>query len=341
MLRIDGSYGEGGGQILRTSLALSSLLKMPVEIYNIRSKRKNPGLRAQHIASIKAIAELYNAEVENLKEGSSFLRFYPRELKGEKVKINVGTAGSITLILQALIPSLSLVDKVIEVELIGGTDVKWSPTFNYFQKVALEAFKALGVYVNIKAERRGYYPRGGGIVKCFIKPNKIRNVEWVNFKEIKPSIISVCSNLPLSVAERQLKAAKEKLIKENLELEREEKLEEPALDKGSSLLVYSVKGEEGIFIGGDSIGEKGKLAEKVGEEAAEKFLKTYKIKAPLDEHIADMIVPFLFLANGPSKFLTCEATEHLKTNLYVAKLFIDRDYKLELDSSGRALISIF
>ncbi len=338
MLRIDGSYGEGGGQILRTSLALSSILKVPIEIYNIRAKRENPGLRPQHISAIKAIAELYNAKVENLKEGSGIIRFYPRELKEEKISLNVGTAGSITLILQTIIPAACFSNKAVEFEIIGGTDVKWSPTSNYFSLVTLEAFRALGVNAYIKIEKRGYYPRGGGIVKCIIKPSNVKSIEWLKFKEINPCIVSVCSNLPLSVAERQLNSAKKKLEREGLRVEREEFKEESAIDKGTSILVYSTG--EGVFIGGDAIGEKGKPAELVGEEAAQSFLKAYKAKAPLDEHVADMIVPLLFLAEGSSKFLTSEATEHLKTNLYIASLFTKREYRIDLDEN-RSLVSIF
>ncbi|MEM4340434.1 MAG: RNA 3'-terminal phosphate cyclase, partial [Candidatus Nitrosocaldus sp.] len=147
-IRIDGSYGEGGGQILRTAIALSVITKRPIEVFNIRAKRPNPGLRPQHAAAVKILAEVFNARVENVEVGSSMIRFFPGEMESNdtsrKKRIDIGTAGSITLVLQALIPAVSISGKRLEMEIVGGTDVKWSPTLDYMRYVVKPAFKALG-----------------------------------------------------------------------------------------------------------------------------------------------------------------------------------------------------
>ncbi|MGH9922035.1 MAG: RNA 3'-terminal phosphate cyclase, partial [Nitrososphaerales archaeon] len=142
-IRIDGSYGEGGGQILRTSIALSAITNKPVEVFNIRAKRDNNGLRPQHATAIKAVASLCDADVENLNIGSSMIRFSPKEMHGGSMKMDVGTAGSITMILQAIIPAVSLAGKRADIELVGGTDVRWSPTFDYMRYVVRAAYKML------------------------------------------------------------------------------------------------------------------------------------------------------------------------------------------------------
>ena len=147
MLKINGSFGEGGGQILRSTISLSVLLQKPVEIYNIRLNRPKSGLRAQHIHTIKVLADIFNARVENLTLGSQFLRFTPNPDKSyfdcisKSIKVDIGTAGSISMVLQALIPSVALSKKLIDIQIIGGTDVRMSPTIDYIRYVFSEAYK--------------------------------------------------------------------------------------------------------------------------------------------------------------------------------------------------------
>ena len=170
MLKIDGSFGEGGGQILRSTISLSVLLQKPVEIYNIRSNRPKSGLRAQHIHTIKILADIFNAKVENLILGSQFLRFIPNkankyfEDNSQAIKVDIGTAGSISMVLQALIPSIALSKKFIDLQIIGGTDVRMSPTIDYLRYVVSEAFKIIGLNFTIDVLRRGYYPNGGELL---------------------------------------------------------------------------------------------------------------------------------------------------------------------------------
>jgi RNA 3'-terminal phosphate cyclase (ATP) len=161
ILKIDGSFGEGGGQILRSATTLSCITKIPIQIENIRSNRKVPGLREQHLTAIKLLAKICNAKVEGLQIGSTSLKFIPNETQNMQLQENVGTAGSIPLILQAVIPAVSLTKKKLTLSITGGTDVPWSPTANYTKHVLSEVYSRIGINFSMKIQKRGYYPKGG------------------------------------------------------------------------------------------------------------------------------------------------------------------------------------
>ncbi len=339
--RVDGSFGEGGGQILRTSAALSAVLQRPVEITSIRAKRPNPGLRPQHVAVLRAIAALCNGEVENLEAGSTTIRFLPGKVRSTNLSLDVGSAGSITLLLQPviLISSLSGADFVVELK--GGTDVKWSPTLDYFRKVVLPAFKLLGVEVSMEVRRRGYYPEGGGFVETRIKgAPQVRPFHLLASPTVSPSIMSVCSNLPKHVAERQLATALSIMSDHGIKVEESHVSVDDAASPGSSIAIYSV-GPSGPFIGADSVGERGKPAEEVGREAADLFVREFQSGAPVDFHLADMVVGMLALAEGESAYRTSAVTEHLRTNLHICQLLVGCQSKIEENTDGTATVRIW
>jgi len=339
LIKIDGSYGEGGGQILRTSVALSAITNKAIEVFNIRAKRESPGLRPQHATVIKTVASLCNADVENLSVGSSMIRFLPKDMQGGSMKMDVGTAGSITMILQTVIPAVSLAGKSADLELIGGTDVRWSPTFDYIRYVMRAAYKILGINFDLNVLKRGYYPTGGGIVKASIEPcNKLNALDMVSAPKVEPKMVSVCSMLPKHVAERQIASALASLQKENVSCNSYFASLEQSYSPGSSILVYSTS-DYGPFIGGDSIGERGKAAERVGAEAANKFLEAYLSNAPIDPHLADMLVLPLSLADGRSKFVVNSVTQHLSTNLYIASKIVSCSYEIT-KSNGNYIVII-
>lgn len=335
MLRIDGSFGEGGGQILRSTVTLSVLLQKPVEIYNIRANRPKSGLRAQHIHTIKILADIFGAKVENLILGSQSLRFIPNannnnyfEDNSQAIKVDIGTAGSISLVLQALIPSIALSKKFIDLQIIGGTDVRMSPTIDYLRYIVSEAFKIIGLNFSIDVLRRGYYPNGGGIVNVKIFPCKnLDLIDLVDNRRIEPKIIGICSNLPHHVLDREISSAILSLERNNLICNNYVSSIENALSPGTSILVYT-KSDFGPYIGGDSIGAIKKSAEDVGKEAAAKFLKNCNKKVCIDQYLADMLVLPASLANGRSRYLIGEVTEHLKTNLYVVSKIVGCKYKI-------------
>ncbi len=333
-IKIDGSYGEGGGQILRTSVTLSAITKKPVEIVNIRAKRDNPGLRPQHANAINAVASLCNAKVENVHVGSDTIKFMPKGMQSGSINIDIGTAGSITMILQTVIPAASLSGRNVEIELRGGTDVRWSPTLDYLRFVVRPAFSMIGINFDVDVQRRGYYPVGGGIVKAAIEPCvKSNTFDMIKAPKIEPMMVSICSSLPAHVAQRQIAAALAKLQKVGIVCKSYSASVEHSSSSGSSILVYSVS-NFGPFIGGDAIGEKGKRAEDVGTEAADKFLVAYNSNAPIDEYLADMLVLPLCLTDGKSRFIVNKASQHLYTNLYVTSKIVECKYEVnKVDSN--------
>jgi len=326
MITIDGSKGEGGGQVLRTSVAMSAVTGKEFRIEKIRAKRKNPGIMPQHLNAITSVARLCNAEVKGLKVGSMELEFYPREIRGGKLNLNIGTAGSITLVLQALmIPSI-FADKDVKVTITGGTDVRWSPPIDYLRFVTLPILKKFGYNAKIKLIKRGYYPAGGGKVKAVIEPIKrMDRIELMNRgRLIAVKGISHC-HLDLEkarVARRQARSARPLLYNKlsNMGFNRDIEIKQEysgALSYGSGITLWIET--ENSRLGADSLGEKGKKAELVGKEAAEDLTKELDSTAPLDRYMADQIVPYLALAGGSVR--VSEITQHAKTNVDVVNEF--------------------
>ena len=327
MLTIDGSQGEGGGQILRTSVALSAVTEIPVRVINIRANRPKPGLRAQHLNAIKAVAEVCKAETHGVEIGSREIEFLPKKLSGGTFDINIGTAGSITLVLQALmIPAVHAKER-LAVRITGGTDMKWSPPIDYLRFVTLPLLKKFGYQAEIQLIRRGYYPSGGGEVVFKVTPSSLEKIfitdrgKILNIKGISHAHPDLRK---AEVAERQAKSARI-LIRNELNKEAEiEKQYAHTFSYGSGITLWAET--ENSILGADSIGERGKRAEVVGEEAAGAFVAELNTGAGLDKHMADQVVPFLALAGG--RVAVSEVTEHTRTNIHVLKKF-GYDLKVE------------
>jgi RNA 3'-phosphate cyclase len=340
-VEVDGSYGEGGGQILRTAVSFSMVLGVPIHVTKIRAGRKVPGLRPQHSATVKILGEICSAEVEGANVGSTEITFSPGEVKGSSGSFNLGTAASIPLVLQAVIPAVSLMGRSYDVELVGGTDVPWSPTSDYIERVVSPAMRAVGIGFAFKVERRGYYPNGGGRASAHIDPcERVVALDLASQRgeEVRrPSLVSRCGELPVSVAERQARAAVTVLRARGVEVAQRDVTLEDSVSPGSSLLVSLVGG--GCYLGGDSIGARGKPAETVGREASESFLTAYFTRARVDIHLADMLAPVLCLSDSPSALLIPYVTEHLRTSLHVAGQFTSAEHRFE-DRAGASMLSI-
>ena len=209
MIEIDGSLGEGGGQILRTALSFSCHLNKPFRIFKIRAKRKNPGLMHQHITCVRAAQLIAGAEVRGDSIGSSEFIFIPREVKSGHYNFDIGTAGSTSLVLQTVLLPLCFADCESSIKITGGTHVPWSPPFHYLQDVFLPFLKTAGIDVYLDIEKWGFYPKGGGLIKATIKP--IKSLMPINIEQrgIISALkgLSAVANLPLSIAERQKKSA--------------------------------------------------------------------------------------------------------------------------------------
>jgi len=322
MLTIDGSYGEGGGQILRTSLALATLLKTPVKITKIRANRPKPGLANQHLACIKALQTIANARVKGVKLGSTEIEFYPGKIRGGSFKIDIGTAGSISLVLQALSLPCSFADEEIKLTIKGGTDVAWSPPIDYVKNVTYVILKKMGFEASLDLIKRGYYPKGNGLVNVeFFPMKKLRgiNIERGELIEIKGIAHSL--NLPCHIVEREAKAAKEILPCEvKLECKKN-------FSTGTGIVLWANFGK--TVLGSSSLGERGKPAEKVGKEAALELKKEIESQASLDIHMADQIIPFLAIAKGNSSFTVRKITKHLETNIYIVEKIVGNRFEIE------------
>ncbi len=324
LIEIDGSYGEGGGQILRTALALSAILRKPFALSHIRSKRKNPGLQAQHLAAVEALARITEAQTEGVKFGSQRIIFIPQKILSGMYQFEIRTAGSVTLLLQAIFLPLCLSKGISRVTLIGGTHVQWSPSFHYFSEVLLPTLERIGVSARAVIEKWGFYPNGGGRIQLTINPvRELKPISLVDrgiLKKIRG--ISAISNLPRHVAERQKEQAL-KRIQSELQIDGEITILDNVPSNGTGSFVFLLAEYERGLAGFSSLGVRGRPAEKVADEAVDS-LKDYVVSdGCIDPYLADQLVPFMALAKGNSSFTTTRITEHLLTNLWVIRHFLN------------------
>lgn len=351
MIEIDGSFEEGGGQIIRTALALSTLTRNAFRISNIRKNRPKPGLKQQHVSCIKACAELCNATVDGNKINSESVEFIPRQLKNKQMEINIGTAGSITLLLQSVMLPIMFIES--DIRITGGTDVKWSIPIDYFRDIIMPI---LNDYCSIELirEKRGYYPEGEGVVNIKTKPIS-RIIDFDDFAKFhqyvfgRPAInlhktgklmlikgISHASkNLQnKEVAEKQAKSA-EVILRNHAPNTIVEKEYSEASSTGSGITLYALyEFDEEIKhrrkqyrIGGDALGERNTRSEEVAKLACEKLIKEIESGTVVDEHLQDNLIPLLGLFGG--KIKTGKITDHTKANIYVCEKFLDVEYIIE------------
>jgi RNA 3'-phosphate cyclase len=324
LIEIDGSYGEGGGQILRTALALSAILRKPFTIHHVRSKRKNPGLQAQHLEAVKAIAQITEAQTGGVQFGSQKITFIPHKILPGDYQFEVKTAGSVSLLLQAVFLPLCFANEKSNLTLVGGTHVPWSPPFHYLSEVLLPTLESTGVSAGASIEKWGFYPKGEGKIQLEINPvhefKAISLVERGLLKKIRG--ISAISNLPKHVAERQKEQALKRIQRE-LKIDAEITLLYDVPSTGIGSFLFLVAEYEKALAGFSSLGARGKPAEKVADEAVESLKNYFNNEGCIDPHLADQIVPFVALAKGNSSFTTTGITEHLLTNLWVVQHFLD------------------
>jgi RNA 3'-phosphate cyclase len=328
-IEIDGSYGEGGGQIVRTACSLAAVAQKPCRIFNIRQARRQPGLRPQHLASVRALAQLCGARLEGDRVDSGELLFLPERIAAHDLNVKVETAGSITLMLQALLPAVvaSRTPMTIEFE-GGGTDTARSPTLDYFRQVFLWFLRKMGVEVELDLVRRGYYPRGGAAMRVQVagrKPSRVELLERGPLKQV--TLFSQAAKVLKArrVAERQIEGAFGVLdalgapVRSNVDYD-------PSFSAGSSLCIVAEFAN--TVIGSDSLGARGKLAEEVGKEAAAGFVAQFQGSACLDRHMADQILPYLALAGDRSSASVSEVTTHCRTNMWVIEKFLDGRFEV-------------
>ncbi|MDR4498161.1 MAG: RNA 3'-phosphate cyclase [Candidatus Scalindua sp.] len=336
-IKIDGSFGEGGGQILRTALSLSCITGISFTLFNIRKKRKKPGLRPQHITCANAISEISSGRVYGGETGSTTLTFVPQKIKPGSYIFDIKTAGSISLVAQTLIPPLLFADKPSLLTIKGGTHVPFCPIYNYISEVFIPMLKRIGIRVKPSFSRYGFYPKGGGEAVFRILPaEKIKSLNFVS----KGTLVSVAgcsavSNLSINIAERQKNSLLQKLypLSANLQI-----LDVPS--SGAGTFVFLKAEYENTLSGFSSLGEKGVSAESVGREAADQFMEFHNSSLFLEPYLSDQIVLYLSLSRENSTFTTSRITRHLLTNLWVIEKFLKVTCHIEgnMDSEGKITI---
>ena len=323
LIEIDGSYCEGGGQILRTAVALAGVTGKETRIFNIRASRDPPGLKRQHLTGILAAVKICNALVEGAEIGSKEVVFRPDTINSGKYKIDIGTAGSVTLLLQTLIPITIFSDKKTVLNITGGTNVQWSPSIDYYSEVFLYFLKEMGIETKMEILRYGFYPKGGGKIRFEVLPwkekKKIDLTERGEKKKIKTISVATHHLKSAEVAERQIRG-----FRRVLSCEKETKYVD-SYSIGSS--VTGTAHFENSRIGSSVLGERGKKAEIVGREAAEELKKEIESNAVLDKYMGDQIIPYLGLVGG--KIKVSEITDHLKSNIGVTEKFLPVKFKIE------------
>lgn len=342
MLSIDGAHGESGGQILRTTLALSALLQKDIEIKDIRKGREKPGLRPQHLAAVKTMATVCNARISGLFENSTALTFSPTKIQSAQLNINISTAGSSSLLLQQLFPVALLEEFTFRI--VAGTDVPFSPSLNYLNAVFYPILKKSGANFSIEQLAHGYYPIGNGRVvfsskkaKLPLKPiilTKLGNLDC--FK-----LFSHSSGLPMEVVENQLCAAKNILSKNFEGIDIFDKIDyssrKDTIGSGIDIFAYF---SSGAVLGTNSLGKKGTPATNVGNEAAEKMVSELKAEKPCDSHLADQLIIYMALAKGISKIECTKLTNHALTNIWVIEQFLPVKFEVKGNLNEAAEISV-
>jgi RNA 3'-terminal phosphate cyclase (ATP) len=340
MVEIDGSYGEGGGQVLRTSLALSAITGQSVRIDAIRARRRNPGLAPQHLATVQALARVCDAHVRGAAPRSTSLVFEPRSTPtpGDyefdvSESVAGGSAGAVSLILQAVLLPLALAPSKREsrVVLRGGTHVPWSPSFHYLKHVFLPTAARMGVACSLVLDDWGFYPVGGGQITCVIsaRHQPLGPITLVDRGQLRHVWgLAVAANLPAHIPQRIAARAASALTKAGVRAQ-VKPLRERAAGPGAALVL--VAEYEDALAGFAAIGVKGKPSEQVADEAVLDFLANNRSGYALDMHLADQLLLPAALAAGQSVFSTCRVTQHLLTNAHIIHQFIDA----QIDIDGR------
>ena len=328
-LKINGGHGEGGGQIIRSAITLSCITKQPIHLENIRKNRKDEGLKPQHLTAILILQKIANAKVIGAKIGSTELKFIPGNIENLELVEDVKTAGSIALILQVLIPVVSISQKKLSLTIKGGTDVLWSPSMDYTQYVLKEAYSRIGINFSIKLTKRGYYPKGGGEIKLEVYPSKIKSINFSQRKTNNFKMICTFSKISREIIIEKLKIIEEKISKRNFNVEIEIK-EEKAIDSGASLLLYSI--DENSIIGEDG------LFNKKTQNFDLDFDKFIDNSTGMDKNLADMLVVPASLGGKRTVFQVKEITKHLETNLFVTSKITGCKYGIGKISGGFEII---
>ncbi|MHC3436895.1 RNA 3'-terminal phosphate cyclase [Natrialbaceae archaeon A-gly3] len=330
MLELDGA--DAGGQFVRTALSLSALRDQPIRIENVRGSRSTPGLRPQHLAVLETMATVCDAEVSGAEVGSQTVTFDPEGLSGGRYAVDIGTAGSVTLLFDALLPLATRLSSRLSVTVTGGTDVKWSPPLDYLRHVKLPLLCRNGLDATVEVSHRGFYPEGGGEATLHLGPSTLEPLALEKRGSLEAVRIYSTEADALAdrgVAHRQAEGALERLSLEEHGLEVAERVEiTSASPSPGSAVVIRVDCADSLA-GFSALGERGTPAERVGEDAADAANRFLEGEAPVDEHLGDQLLVFLALAGGQVRIPT--VTAHVRTSLALLE-----DFDVQIDVDGES-----
>ena len=350
MIQLDGSYGEGGGQIARTALALSAVTGKAFTVDQIRVGRKQPGLKAQHLMAVTALQDLCKAEVEGTELGSTKLVFRPGKYEARRIKLDIGTAGSIPLLLQSLLLPAMVGEKTTTFDIIGGTDTKWAMPMDYMKNVLFPQLKKYAD-INLMVHKRGYYPKGGGHITLFVKPKfslkdadqapAIDLTEQGELQHIKGGVHCAKSLADKEVGERIMRSAQSSLKTTGVPVSIDVTYYD-TLSTGCGIVLWAVytdkegdiNKENPVILGADALGEIHVPAEEIGKQAAVKLIKEIQSGGACDEHLADNLIPFLGIFQG--KIQPSEMSNHCKTNIYTTEHFLGKVFTVDKKMITRA-----
>ena len=318
---IDGNYGEGGGQIIRSALSLSMITGRPFRLTNVRAKRSKPGLAHQHVTAIRASAEISAAHADGAELGARQFSFTPGPVRAGAHRFDIGTAGAASLVFQTLLPALARVDGASSLVITGGTHVPWSPPFHYLEQVFCPVLGRLGFHCDLAIRRWGFYPKGGGEIEATVTTASpgaaVAMDEPFHLESV--SGLSAGSRLPDHVRLRQARQLETRLRRAGIRAD-VAVMDVTALSPGSFAFLCAHGGSSAA--GFSSLGERGKPAERVADEAADGLLVFLAAKAALEAHLADQLLIYLAMIPGSQRFTVAAVTEHLLTNAWVIEQFL-------------------
>lgn len=315
MIRIDGSFGEGGGQILRTSLALSLVTKEPVRIENVRARRRKPGLLRQHLTALNAAVAVGQAQVSGAKLGSRTVELIPKRVEPGAYRFDVGTAGSASLVLQTVLPPLMIAEGPSELIITGGTHNPKAPPFEFLARAFLPLLARMGPSVEAELIRPGFYPAGGGELRVRITPCELGRLELTSVSERRLTAQAVVAHLPRKIGERELD-----VLSSRLDLVTAQVVEDPRSAGPGNTVVVNVESEEVTEVM-TGFGEKGVPGWKIAGRVADEVERYLAANVPVGEHLADqLLIPLALGAGGV--FTTQEPSLHTTTNIEIIKRFL-------------------
>ena len=334
MITIDGSFGEGGGQILRTALGLSMVTQSPFMINNIRARRKRPGLLRQHLTAVQAAAQISCATVEGDFLGSQQLLFKPKRIKTGDYSFAVGTAGSATLVLQAILPPLLIADNPCKLTLSGGTHNPYAPPFDFLNKAFIPIINRMGAKIEASIRRYGFYPAGGGEIKINISPtSKLSSLNITERGELlKKQACALFAKIPQEIADDEIKLLGQKI---GLTKHESKILEVSSPGPGNVVLIeYRYEKITEVFTG---FGEPRKSRYKVVKQATDQLQNFLKTKTPVGKYLADqLLIPFAMAGRG--EFYTSKLTKHAITNIEIIRKFLEK--KISVNQKTQDIVSI-